>query len=97
MGRCPADHLLAVEVALGGVDDIQPGVPRVVEQPVDDGGRRMLVADLGAAEAQDTDVQIGPAELPRLDGDPPDRCGMDQAILSPAHREVGCTASLSEQ
>src|SRR5262249_38506366 len=48
-----ADEALAVVVALGRVDHAQPGVERLAEQPCDRSGAHPLVADLGAAEAED--------------------------------------------
>src|SRR4051794_21539538 len=64
----PADQLLAAEVALGGVDDVQPGVERLAEQAGDGLGLGPLEADLGAAEAEHADPHVRPAELPHLHG-----------------------------
>ena len=58
-----ADQLLAVHVALGRVDHVQAGVERVAEQPGDDLGRRLLEADLRAAEAEHADLHVGLAVL----------------------------------
>src|SRR5262245_44388998 len=57
-----ADEALAVVVALGRVDHVQPGIERLAEQPRDGPGARILVADLGAAETEHAAHDVGAAE-----------------------------------
>ena len=61
-GERGADERLGVAVALGGVDDVEAGRQRVVEQPAHGGRLGALETDLGAAEAEHADVEPGPAE-----------------------------------
>src|SRR5580704_12656222 len=59
-----ADQFLAVHVAFGRVDQIQPGVERVAEQASYGFRRGSLETNLRAAEAQHADVHIRFAILP---------------------------------
>src|SRR5204862_4297771 len=63
--RAP-DERLAVGVALGGVDHVQAGVERGVEQPGRGALAHALVADLAAAEAERRDLHVGASEPPPL-------------------------------
>src|SRR5207249_11223312 len=56
------DEQLAVLVALGRVDHVEPGVERASEEPLDCAAAHALVADLGAAEAEHARDDVGPAE-----------------------------------
>jgi hypothetical protein len=57
-----ADERLRVAVALGGVDDVEAGLERVVEQPPHRCHLDAIEADLGPAKPQHADVQLGPPE-----------------------------------
>src|SRR5262249_14147426 len=57
-----ADQDLAVVVALGRVDHVEPGVERTAEEPADGPAAHALVADLGATEAQHARHHVSPAE-----------------------------------
>src|SRR5262249_56340888 len=61
-----ADQLLAVLVALGGVDDVEAGVQRAVEEPRHRAAAHSLIADLRAPEAEDARFHVRLAELPSL-------------------------------
>jgi len=66
-----ADQLLAARVALRRVDDVQPGIQRTPQQPLDRRERGILVADLRAAEAQRADLQPRPPQLSSFHRKPP--------------------------
>ena len=59
-----ADQFLTRFVALGGVDHVQPGIERAVQQLLDRLCRRAFVADLGSAKAEHRDLHVCLAELP---------------------------------
>jgi hypothetical protein len=61
------DDGLRLPVAFGGVDDVEPGVEPVEQQPLH--GRRLhaLEADLGAAEPEHTDREARASEQAALD------------------------------
>src|SRR5438309_1501153 len=61
-GDGAADELLAVLVALGGVDDVEPGVEGAAQEAADSPAAHALVADLRAPEAQDAHHHVGAAE-----------------------------------
>src|SRR5262249_11547660 len=63
------DQDLAVVVALGGVDDVQAGIERAAQEARHRGARRVLIADLGAAEAEHAHDHVGVAESSPLHGD----------------------------
>src|SRR6185436_205711 len=63
-----ADQDLAVVVALGRVDHVEPGVERTTEEPADGPAAHALIADLGATEAQHARHHVGLAEPALLQG-----------------------------
>jgi hypothetical protein len=52
-----ADQLLAVRVAFGGIDDVQPRIEGVVQQPLNLAGRRPFESDFGPAEPENAYIQ----------------------------------------
>jgi hypothetical protein len=61
-----ADQRLGVSVALGGVDDVEAGVERFLQQQSNAARIGGLEADLRAAESEHADPQSRPAELALL-------------------------------
>ena len=57
------DHLLAVGVALSGIDNIQAGIECAAQKLVDCVLRSVFVTDLGTAETEHGDVHVGFAKL----------------------------------
>jgi hypothetical protein len=57
-----ADELFAVLVALGGVDHVEPGVERAVQEPGDSAPAHALVADLRASESENARHHVGATE-----------------------------------
>ena len=62
-GDCLADQLFALHIALGSIDDIEPGVQGTIQKLRDGAGFGALEADLRAAETEDSHVHVGLAEL----------------------------------
>jgi hypothetical protein len=56
-----------LRIALGGIDDVQPGIERSIQQLVDDRLLDAAVPDLGAPEPEHGDVHVGRAEPPLLE------------------------------
>ena len=61
-----ADQLLAGVVTGGGVDDVEAGVERTVEQLFDRGRGNVAIADFRSAKADHVDRKSGSAKPPRL-------------------------------
>src|SRR6267378_3037619 len=84
-----ADERLAVGVALGGVDHVQAGVERGVEQPGRGALAHALVADPAAAEAERGDLQVGASEPPPLHHSSRQTLARQFWWPSPASRHAG--------
>ena len=54
-----SDQSLAVVITLRGVDDVETGIERAIQQFGDSLGRRVLIADLRSSKSEDRDVHIG--------------------------------------
>ena len=61
-GHRVADQFLATWVAFRGIDHVQAGVERAVEQPLGYWKRNALIADLGASKAKNRDIHAGFSE-----------------------------------
>jgi hypothetical protein len=59
-----ADKFFAAFVALGGIDDIQTGIERAVEQAADGLCGSVFVANFRASEAEHGDLHVRLAKLP---------------------------------
>src|SRR6266481_10172447 len=60
---CPPDHVLAVGIALSGIDRIKAGIECAVQKLIDYLLRSVFVTDLGSAETKHGDVHVGFAKL----------------------------------
>src|SRR5438445_11699520 len=56
------DHFLAVVIAFGRINDVQPGIKRTVQQLRDLLVRHIVIADLRSAKSEHTNVHVGLAE-----------------------------------
>jgi hypothetical protein len=65
-----ADHLLAVGIALCGINYVQPCIQRVLEELLDPVGRGAFKADLRPAKTEDADPHVCLAHLPLFHVDP---------------------------
>ena len=61
-----ANQLFAGVVTGGGIDDIETGVERAVEQLFDGAHCHILITDFRSAEAENADRESGSAKPPRL-------------------------------
>src|SRR5947209_8471172 len=68
LGDRPANHFLALEVAFGGVNDIEAGVQGAAQELGHIFLAGLLVANLRPAEAQHTDVHISLAQVTLFHG-----------------------------
>src|SRR5438874_13390931 len=54
-----SDQLLAVVITFGGVDHIEAGIERAVEQRSNSVFRRTLISDLRSSKSEDRDGHVG--------------------------------------
>jgi hypothetical protein len=57
--HCLSDQFFAVVVTFRGIDHIQTGIERAIQQFSDSFRRRVFVADLGSSKSEDRDIHVG--------------------------------------
>src|SRR5947207_457993 len=64
MARSFADQFFASFITFAGIDNIEPGIQRTVQQTFDGFFRRAFKANLGPAETKNANLHVCLAELP---------------------------------